>query len=72
MCEQTKHHHDCGCEKEAGSQPYSGHCCCHEGADRWPRRYQTKAEEITGLEKYLSEIRQEAQAVEERLADLRG
>ncbi len=47
MCEHTKHHHDCGCERhhdcgcerhhdcgceqEAESQHHAGHGCCHEG-----------------------------------------
>jgi hypothetical protein len=35
------------------------------------RRYQTKAERISELEAYLSELKTETQAVEEHLADLR-
>lgn len=49
---------DCGCD-----------CECH--ADRFERRYQTKAEQIEELESYLTELKAELQAVEEHLADLR-
>jgi hypothetical protein len=49
---------DCGCE------------CCGNGT-YFKRRYQTKAEQITELEAYLSELKTEVQAVEEHLADLR-
>jgi predicted nucleic acid-binding Zn-ribbon protein len=35
------------------------------------RRYQTKAEQIADLENYQSDLKQEVQAVEERLTDLR-
>jgi hypothetical protein len=57
---------DCGCESggECGCQ-----CSCHER--HFERRYQTKAEQITELEAYLSELKIEVQAVEEHLADLR-
>ena len=57
---------DCGCEsgEECGCQ-----CSCHER--HFERRYQTKAEQITELEAYLSELKIEVQAVEEHLADLR-
>jgi hypothetical protein len=55
---------DCGCECDCG-----GECECHQG--RFERRYQTKAEQISELEAYLSELKLEVQAVEEHLADLR-
>ena len=57
---------DCGCESESecGCQ-----CSCHD--KHFERRYQTKAEQITELESYLSELKTELQAVEEHLADLR-
>jgi hypothetical protein len=48
---------DCGCE------------CCSGG--RFHRRYQTKAEQIADLEDYLTDLKAEVQAVQERLADLR-
>jgi hypothetical protein len=55
---------DCGCECGCG-----GECDCHQG--QFERRYQTKAEQISELEAYLSELKLEVQAVEEHLADLR-
>jgi hypothetical protein len=55
---------DCGCECDCG-----GECDCHQG--QFERRYQTKAEQISELEAYLSELKLEVQAVEEHLADLR-
>jgi hypothetical protein len=51
---------ECGCS------------CCETGTgEHLERRYQTKAEQITELESYLSELKLEVQAVEEHLADLR-
>ena len=49
---------DCGCE-----------CCGGEG--HFERRYMTKAEQVEALEAYLSELKLEVQAVEERIADLK-
>jgi hypothetical protein len=57
---------DCGCNCDCGC---GCDCGCH--SDKFQRRYQTKAEQIAGLEKYLAELKTEVQAVEERLADLR-
>ena len=39
---------------------------------RFRRRFSTREERIARLEDYLSELRLEAQAVEERLAELRA
>ena len=50
---------NCGCE------------CCR-GGHHFQRRYQTKQEQIAELEAYLTDLKTEVQAVEERLADLRG
>jgi hypothetical protein len=50
---------DCGCSCDCGSEHH------------FDRRYQTKAEQITELEAYLSELKLEVQAVEEHLADLK-
>ena len=58
---------DCGC---ACSSDCSCDCC--KDGHHFPRHYQTKAEQIAGLEAYLAELRLEVQAVEERLADLKG
>jgi hypothetical protein len=49
---------DCGCD------------CCGEG-QHFQRRFLTKAEQIAELEAYLSELKLEVQAVEEKLADLK-
>ncbi|MGD0877420.1 MAG: hypothetical protein ABSA01_04640 [Anaerolineales bacterium] len=49
---------DCGCE------------CCG-GDDHFQRRYLTKAEQAEELEAYLTDLKLEVQAVEERLADLK-
>jgi hypothetical protein len=61
---------DCGCNSGRESS-YSGGCECCGNGGRFERRYQTKAEQITELEAYLSELKTEVQAVEENLADLR-
>ena len=64
-CDEKHGHASCGC-----GEGHSGcDCGCHSG--KFQRRYQTKAEQITGLEEYLTELKTEVQAVEERLADLR-
>jgi len=68
----------CDCEGSCGCKgPCDGHCqegerhgCCCEH-NRFHRRYQTRDEEIAGLETYLKDLKLEVQAVEERLADLR-
>jgi hypothetical protein len=57
---------NCGCESECEC---GCECSCHDR--HFERRYQTKAEQITELEAYLSELKTEVQAVEEHLADLR-
>lgn len=46
-------------------------CDCH-GDGGFRRRYKTKAEQIVELESYVSELKAETQAAEERLAELRG
>lgn len=60
----------CCCEEGGRGVACScGECCCGNGGN-FQRRYKTKAEQIAELEGYLSELRLEVQAVEERLADL--
>jgi hypothetical protein len=81
-----RHHHhrrhECGCGENCdckssececgeGCHCQDGGCQCDCGGGRFRRRYQTKAEQISELEEYLAELKAEAQAVEERLADLR-
>jgi hypothetical protein len=66
MCDKT-----CDCK--------NGNCDCRcscgrdgcGGEHRFERSYQTKAEQNTELEAYLSELKLEVQAVEEHLADLK-
>lgn len=59
-CDENGHDCDCGCD--------CGCDCCGEG--HFQRQYLTKAEQTAVLESYLAELKQEVQAVEERLADL--
>jgi hypothetical protein len=62
--------HDC-CD---GDQCESDNCHCgHEGCHcscHFERRYQTKAEQIAALDTYLSELKLEVRAVEEKIAEL--
>jgi hypothetical protein len=61
---------ECGCGASHNSS--GGDCGCGgHGSHPHTRRYQTKAEQISELEMYLSELKTETQAVEEHLADLR-
>jgi hypothetical protein len=71
MCQHREHHHGQGCCEEQGSESHCGcgGCGCEGHAHR---HYQTKAEQISDLDVYLSELKLEVQAVEERLVDLRG
>jgi len=61
--EPTSQQESCNCK--------DGTCECGGGEARFPRRYQTKAEQVAELEAYLADLKLELQAVEERLADLR-
>ncbi len=70
MCRQCEHQgQHCGC----GGQGSDCGCDCGDcdNQSQAHRRYQTKAEKITELESYLSDLKLEVQAVEEHLADLR-
>ena len=78
---QHHRHHECGggepCDCQTGEREGSGRCQCqdHRGkcdCSSFTRRYQTKAEHIAELEEYLAQLKAEVQAVEERLADVRG
>jgi len=60
----------CQCGEECGGECHCGGGCNCEG-HHFQRRFKTKAERIARLESYLSELKQEVQAVEETLADLR-
>jgi len=58
------------CQCGGGSNCHcAGNGPCH--SHHFQRRFQTKAEQIVDLEAYLSELKKEVQAVEERLADLK-
>ncbi len=61
-------HHGCGCGESCDCEG-GGQCSCGDG--EFERRYQTKAEQVAELEKYLGALKAEVQAVEEQLADLR-
>ncbi len=67
------------CERHtlAGPGTHHGGCCCHAGgyppaSFRFGRRYPTREEHIAWLEAHLQDLRTEAQAVEERIADLKA
>jgi hypothetical protein len=50
---------------------HGGSCCCG-GYTRFGPRFWTKKEKIAWLEEYLEGLREEAKAVEERIAALSG
>jgi hypothetical protein len=65
----------CGCSAERGGCGCGGGrgaCCCDGEHGGFRRRYRSKAEVVAELESYLSELKAEAQAVEERIKELRG
>ncbi len=65
-------HDGCSCGSgsscECGEGSGCGCCCCGGG---FKRRYQTRAEQTAELECYLKDLKDEVQAVQERLADLK-
>ncbi|MBM3151527.1 MAG: hypothetical protein FJZ96_04870 [Chloroflexi bacterium] len=64
ICDCKEGGRSCGCN--------CGCCCdCGKGGHQFQRRYQTKAEQVAELEAYLSGLKLELQAVEERLAGLK-
>ena len=65
---------DCQSDQECSCGEKSNSCGCDCGCGGHglhTRRFQTKAERISELETYLSDLKTETQAVEEHLADLR-
>ncbi len=76
-----RHYGDsCGCHESSGRH-HGGHdmdqhqgdsCGCHESFHSWPRRIWTQKEQISYLEQYLADLREEVKAVEERIAALPG
>jgi hypothetical protein len=63
----------CGHESHHGGRRWGHHhggsCCCG-GYTRFGPRFWTKKEKIAWLEEYLEGLREEAKAVEERIATL--
>lgn len=70
-------HEQGGCECEA-EQGFDSECQCgchsggHEAEIRFQRLFTTRAERIARLEEYLNDLRSEAKAVEERIAEIKG
>jgi hypothetical protein len=60
---------ECGCRAEHGEH---GGCCRDGGHHGFRRCFKSKAETIAELESYMAALKAEAQAVEERLNELRG
>jgi hypothetical protein len=58
------HQHGCSCG-------CGGSCECG-GSSHFRRRFWTKEEKIAWLEQYLADLREEAKAVEERIAAMNG
>jgi hypothetical protein len=53
-----------------GPWAHHGSCCC--GSFHRGPRFRTKEQEAAALESYLESLREEAKAVEETIADLKG
>ncbi|MEW6308487.1 MAG: hypothetical protein AB1492_05520 [Bacillota bacterium] len=69
-CESVGRHHvhaEC-CEHEPGHHAES--CGCETTA--FKRRFQSKAEKLDGLRRYLKELEAEAEAVRELIARVEG
>jgi hypothetical protein len=65
----------CCCDSARGScscDSGKGNCCRDGGHGGFRRRFKSKAEVIAELESYLTELKAEAQAVEERIKELRA
>jgi hypothetical protein len=62
---------DSRCECGEGCGCGCSCCGCGSSEQGFKRRYQTKAEQVAELERYLADLKDEVQAVEERLADLK-
>ncbi len=66
MCNPNHGRAGCGCQQ----RDCDCDCDCG-GGDHIQRRYETKEEQISSLETYVGELKQELKAVEERIDDLR-
>jgi hypothetical protein len=65
----------CGCSSERDECCCGGRkgaCCCNGEHGGFRRRYRSKAEVIAELQSYLTELKAEAQAVEERIKELQS
>lgn len=76
---QCEHHDDARMEQSAARRcQHAQRAGCCGGGTLWDRnrvlwrRLQTREERIARLERYLTELRAEAQAAEERIAELRA
>ena len=72
---------ECGCGERHAFHPRHHHaraCCGAPHGGPWERegvfwrRFATREERIAWLEQYLGELRAEAQAVEERIAEMKA
>ena len=68
-CDTRGHHGHRRCHCGHGHGYHGGECGCGGG---FGRRFLTKEEKIAELEEYLESLKKEAQAVEERIAALKG
>lgn len=67
MCCGSESHHDAG----HWGHHHGGSCCCG-GHSHFGPRFWTEKEKVAWLEQYLEGLRKETQAVEERIAALKG
>jgi hypothetical protein len=66
---------DCHEEREGECQCNAGECGCHgDSGDEFhfERRFVTRSERIAQLEAYLEDLQAEAQAVQERIAEMKA
>ena len=65
-------HGECGCGEGEGHhwREHAGDCGC--GGHGFHRRFVSRGERIASLEEYLKDLQAEAQAVQERIAELRA
>ena len=70
---EREHPAGCECGCRCGPRHDVQECGCRDGGQGgFHRRFRSKAEVIAELESYLTELKAEAQAVEERLNELRA
>lgn len=64
----------CGHGESCGHHSHSA-CCCQHGGFHWRllhRHFPSREERIARLEEYLKDLRAEAKAVEELLAEMKS